>query len=226
MSVSAVIVAGGMGKRLGKEIPKAFVLVGDKEIFLYSALVFDKMRAINEIIIVVPEQAIEEVKQKTSNFSKKIIVVGGGCERHNSVENGVKAASGKRVLIHDAARPFITLGLVSELLERCKDPKICGVISANPVVDTVRKFDNEICGETINRDELIAVGTPQIFDKKLLLECFEKIDDLDKIPTDEAMLVQNFGHKVAWVKGSKLNFKITSPEDLVLAEAIIGMRGG
>ena len=224
MSVSAIIVAGGMGKRLGREIPKAFVLVGNKEIFLHSALVFDKMRVINEIIIVVPEQAVEEVKQKTSDFSKKVIVTAGGKERHNSVENGVKQASGKRVLIHDAARPFITLGLVSELLERCKDPNISGVISANPVVNTIRKFSGEICGETINRDELIAVGTPQVFEKKVLLECFEKINELDKIPTDEAMLVQNFGHKVAWVKGSKLNFKITSPEDLILAEAIMEMR--
>jgi 2-C-methyl-D-erythritol 4-phosphate cytidylyltransferase len=221
VSISAIIVAGGMGKRLGKEIPKAFVPIGGKELFLHSAEIFDKMRIFNEIVIVVPGVAVEETKQKTSKFSTKIIITEGGKERHNSVENGVEKASGTSVLIHDAARPFITEELVSELVENHKHSDFCGVISANPVVDTVRKFEDNLCGQTINRDELIAVGTPQIFDKKMLLDCFSKIENLGEIPTDEAMLVQKFGHKVGWVKGSKLNFKVTTPEDIILAEAVV-----
>jgi 2-C-methyl-D-erythritol 4-phosphate cytidylyltransferase len=221
MSVSAIIVAGGMGKRLGKEIPKAFVQIGKKELFLYSVEVFDEMQIFNEIIIVVPQTAVEETKQKTSGFSTKILIAEGGKERHNSVENGVKKASGEVVLIHDAARPFITKKLVFQLLESYNNFGFCGIISANPIVDTVRKFEGNLWAETINRDELIAVGTPQIFEKKLLLDCFEKVESLKEIPTDEARLVQNFGHKVAWVKGSKLNFKITAHEDIALAEAIV-----
>jgi 2-C-methyl-D-erythritol 4-phosphate cytidylyltransferase len=218
--VSAIIVAGGMGKRLGKEIPKAFVPIGGKELFMYSAEVFNEMRIFNEIIIVVPETAIEETKEKTKHFSTNIIVVAGGIERHNSVENGINSASGEVVLIHDAARPFITKELVADLIENYKKLDLSGVISANPVVDTIRKFSGNLCGETINRDELISVGTPQIFDKKILLNCFTKISELDKIPTDEAMLVQKFGYEVGWVKGNKLNFKVTTPEDIILAEAV------
>jgi len=226
MSVSAIIVAGGTGKRLGKEIPKAFVPIAAKEIFLYSAQVFDEMHIFSEIIIVVPQTAIEETIRKTSGFSTKTIVVEGGKERHNSVENGLKYASGKKALIHDAARPFIDKKLVAGLLERAEDERICGVISANKIVDTVRKYDGELCGQTVNRDELIAVGTPQIFEKEILLECFAKMADSEKIPTDEAMLVQSFGHKVVWVDGSKLNFKITTPQDLILADAIVKIRNG
>ena len=216
-----------MGKRLGKEIPKAFVPINGKELFLYSVEVFDAMSVFNEIIIVVPSTAIEEAKQKTSNFSGKIIISEGGKERHNSVENGIKNASGEIVLIHDAARPFITKELVGNLLENYTKSGFSGVISANPVVDTVRKtvannLEINLCGQTVNRDDLIAVGTPQVFDKKILLDCFAKIEDSSLIPTDEAMLVQNFGYEVGWVKGSKLNFKVTTPEDIILAEAVIG----
>jgi len=221
MNVSAVIVAGGMGKRLEKEIPKAFVPILGKELFLYSAQVFDKTQIFNEIVIVAAQTAIEETIQKTKDLSTKIIVVEGGKERHNSVENGVKATSGDTVLIHDAARPFVTSRLVGELVEYYEKQNAHGVISANPIVDTIRKFDGNICKETVNREELIAVATPQIFDKKILLNCFEKICEMDKIPTDEAMLVQRFGYKVVWLKGDKLNFKITTPQDLILAEAVI-----
>ncbi|MCL1945921.1 MAG: 2-C-methyl-D-erythritol 4-phosphate cytidylyltransferase [Chitinivibrionia bacterium] len=223
MNVSAVIVAGGMGKRLEKEIPKAFVPILGKELFLYGAQIFDKMRIFNEIVIAVAQSVIEETIRKTSDFSTKIIVVEGGKERHNSVENAIKATSADAVLIHDAARPFVTSKLVGELLKYYEEQNVHGVISANPVVDTIRKFDGNMCKETVNREELIAVATPQIFDKKILSVCFEKIGELDKIPTDEAMLVQHFGYKVAWLKGDKLNFKITTPQDLILAEAILKM---
>ena len=209
-----------MGKRLGREIPKAFVPICDKELFLYSAEIFDLMN-FTEIVIVVPEVAIEQTKILTQNLKTKIIVVQGGKERHNSVENGIEKASGETVLIHDAARPFITKNLVENLINTYKKSDFGGIICANRIVDTIRKFENDLCGLTINRDELIAVGTPQIFNKNILLDCFYKIDKLDKIPTDEAMLAQSFGHKVGWVTSSKMNFKVTTPEDIVLAEAIV-----
>jgi 2-C-methyl-D-erythritol 4-phosphate cytidylyltransferase len=221
MSISAIIVAGGMGKRLGKEIPKAFVPICRKELFLYSAEIFDEMGIFNEIIVVVPNSAIAKTQEKTADFSTKIIIAQGGKERHNSVENGVKKASGDIVIIHDAARPFATKELVGQLIENYTGNNFCGMICANPIVDTIRRFENNLCGQTINRSELIAVGTPQIFDKKTLLDCFAKIEDLSEIPTDEAMLVQKFGHKVGWIKSSKMNFKITTPEDIILAEAIV-----
>jgi 2-C-methyl-D-erythritol 4-phosphate cytidylyltransferase len=220
MSISAVIVAGGMGKRLGKEIPKAFVPIYQKELFLYSAQVFDKMRVFNEIIIVVPDGAITQTQEKTADFATKVVVVQGGKERHNSVENGVKKASGGVVLIHDAARPFITKELVAALIQNYENGGLPAAICANPVVDTVRKFDGSVCGQTINRSELIAVGTPQIFDKEILLNCFAQIEKLDELPTDEAMLMQKFGHKVGWINSSRMNFKVTTPEDIILAEAV------
>ncbi len=222
MKYSAVIVAGGMGKRLGKPMPKAFVPLAGKELFRYSLELFDKMNKFDSIILVVPAEAVAETEAKviSLNLTTVVRIVAGGAERWNSVENGVRAAGDVDVVaIHDAARPFLTEKLVEELLiasENCD-----GVITANPVVDTVREFSGEFCGTTVDRSKLIAVGTPQLFKTSVLLDCFEKATDLETIPTDEAMLLEAFGKKVEFRYGDPLNFKVTAPSDMIIAEAII-----
>jgi len=225
MKQSAVIVAGGMGKRLGKPIPKAFVEIAGKEMFRYSLEIFDSLNCFESIVLVVPSEAVEETNDKVREGSYKtsVVVVAGGVERWNSVENGVIAAGDvELVAIHDAARPFVTKDVVLGLLEQAKLHD--GIITANPVVDTVREFHGEICGKTIDRSKLIAVGTPQVFNRVTLLECFDISRHQGIIPTDEAMLLENCGKKVHFLYGDPLNFKVTAPSDMILAEAIVKMR--
>lgn len=226
MTSSVVIVAGGMGKRLGKPIPKAFVPLAGKEMFRYSLELFDSMNIFTSIVLVVPADAVAASEEKIDalNLKTAVKVVAGGAERWNSVENGVIAAGDVDIVaIHDAARPFITEAVMNDLLtaaETCD-----GVITANPVVDTVREFSGDLCGTTVDRSKLIAVGTPQLFKRNLLLECFRKAVDMNIIPTDEAMLLEQFGKEVKFTYGDPLNFKVTTPSDITIAEAILSMRG-
>lgn len=222
MSVAAVIVAGGMGRRFGNAIPKAFVPLRGKELFLYSLELFDAMNCFESIVVVVPQDACRATKEICAqrSLSTPIHIVAGGAERWQSVQQGVhKAGNVDQVLIHDAARPFVTKEIVLDLLNRSEN--IPGIITATPVVDTVRYFKEEHCGETIDRSQLIAVGTPQVFDRTVLLECFSAGEQMDQLPTDEAMLLQKCGYPVTFVWGNRLNFKLTTPEDMNLAEAII-----
>ncbi len=225
MKQSAVIVAGGMGKRLGKPIPKAFVEIANKEMFRYSLELFDSMGCFESIVLVVPAEAVEETKEKVihGSYTTNVIVVEGGEERWNSVENGVIASGNvDLVAIHDAARPFVTEAVVNGLLEEAAT--YAGIITANPVVDTVREFHGHICGKTIDRSKLIAVGTPQVFNRATLLECFDTARHSGIIPTDEAMLLESCGKKVHFIYGDPLNFKVTAPSDMILAEAIVKLR--
>lgn len=221
MNCTAIIVAGGMGSRLGRSIPKAFVPLGGKELFRYSLEIFDASNLFSEIIIVVPVEAVEESNAliRRLNCTTPTVAIGGGVERWNSVKNGVDRASTDLVLIHDAARPFVTESIIKELLRDLGND--AGIITANPVVDTVRTFDGDYCGTTVDRSTLIAVGTPQLFVASKLHECYEKAHTLSVLPTDEAMLLEAFGEKVKFSYGAPKNFKVTTPSDFEIAEALV-----
>ena len=229
MSIAAIIVAGGMGKRLGEPIPKAFVPLKGKELFSYSLDVFEKSTLFAKIIIVIPELALESTRQKMENFNLTTPweVVVGGAERWNSVKNGVDAAGAvEKVLIHDAARPFVTLKVINDLIANQQEAP--GIITATPVIDTVRHFDGDSCSDTVDRSTMIAVGTPQLFTTSILQECFIAGESMATLPTDEAMLLQECDKEVKFTWGDRLNFKVTTPEDIILAEALItaGAVGG
>jgi 2-C-methyl-D-erythritol 4-phosphate cytidylyltransferase len=222
MKTSIVIVAGGMGRRLGKSIPKAFVPIANKETFVYSLELFDRMNQFHSIVLVVPEMAVLETKDKIDKMSLEtpVVVIAGGAERWESVFKGVNAATdADQVMIHDAARPFVTEIVVLDLLQKIGDS--AGVITATPVIDTIRYFDEDRCGTTVDRSKMIAVGTPQLFNRTVLQECFAKIETMESIPTDEAMLLEKCGERVLFSYGDRLNFKVTTPEDLEIAEALL-----
>lgn len=221
MNCSAVIVAGGMGTRLGKAIPKAFVPLAGKELFRYSLEIFLKSNLFCEVIVVVPQEAVVDTNALLESLQTPIPckAIAGGEERWNSVQNGVNEVSGEVVFIHDAARPFLTDSIINELIKNLDDD--AGIITANPVVDTVRTFDGDYCGTTVDRSTLIAVGTPQVFKVAALQECYSKADSLTTLPTDEAMLLEAFGKKVKFSYGDPLNFKVTTPSDFRIAEALV-----
>lgn len=223
---STIIAAGGMGNRLGGDTPKAFIQLGGKPLFLHSLEVFDQHPAVSEIILVVPDDSVDKAKNiiDTLTTLKKVTVVPGGVERWQSVKNGVEAtdSSTEWIITHDAARPFVTKEVIDSLLEKCSTYKCA--ITATPVEDTIRRFENDRCIATIDRSLLIRVGTPQLFHRQSLLDAFVHAETMTLPPTDEAMLMEKSGIEVGFSWGDPQNFKITTQSDLEIAEAILLQR--
>jgi 2-C-methyl-D-erythritol 4-phosphate cytidylyltransferase len=218
----AVIVAAGSGKRLGYDIPKAFVPLGKKPLLAYSVETFLVHSLLSQLILVVPEAFVKQTQMMFDN--KSITVIAGGSERWKSVYNGCNRVHAEWVLVHDAARPFVTTQVIDALLEK-RSTFQCA-ISATLVVDTIRTFDKNIAGPSIDRSKLIRVGTPQIFRTSLLQKAFSTNFDHEAPPTDEAVLVQKMGYPVGIADGDSKNFKITTKEDLEIAEALINNLSG
>ena len=217
---SAVILSGGRGKRMGSSLSKQFILINEKPMLYYTIKKFRENKLIDEIILVLPKDEIEyckkEVLEKYNIFVDKIVE--GGRERQDSVFNGLNAIdNGDIVLIHDGARPFVTDKIIEDGIKGAIKFK-----AAAPGVmpkDTIKiKNKDNLSKETLNREELVAVQTPQVFDYNLILECHKKIKENNIKVTDDTMVVETFGNKVFLYEGSYTNIKITTPEDLILAK--------
>ncbi|MBN2831173.1 MAG: 2-C-methyl-D-erythritol 4-phosphate cytidylyltransferase [Candidatus Omnitrophica bacterium] len=218
---SAIVVAAGKGKRFAGRLPKIISRLGAKPVIYYSLLTLNRHPGINEIIVVASRNNIKEIsaiiRRYKINKVKKVVL--GGKERKDSVFQGLKPLSPDTgyVLIHDGARPFISAGMVSSVLGAAK--RFGAAIVGAPVKYTVKEvFDNTVV-KTLNRESLWEIQTPQVFKKKLILEACKKAKRL-KV-TDDAMLVEKLGGRVKVVFGSYSNIKITTAEDLILAEAIL-----
>lgn len=214
----AIIVAAGSGSRLGSRLPKAFVPLGGRPLFTHALSILGSHPQIDNIILVVPPSMQQGDKELLSDDQLTLVI--GGKERWISVRNGVLASTAPWVLIHDAARPFVTHAVIDALLAMRNEYQ--AVITATPVVDTIRTFSGNTAGAVINRDELIRVGTPQLFNREALLHYLNVAGDLKAPPTDEAVLFQNNGIPVGIAWGDPKNFKITTKEDLEMAEALLG----
>ncbi len=214
MNVSVVVVAAGKGKRLGG-VDKAFVKLKGKPILLYSVEKFLSVPEISEIVIVVNSQ--NEPKAKALLKNSKIKFAKGGKTRAESVRNGVEKTSGEFVMIHDAARPFITKNLILELIEEIKFYD--AVIPVLPVKPTIKEVEDGFVKRTLPREKLFTVQTPQVFKKEKLLKAYESVP-LEGA-TDEAMLIERLGGTVKAVKGIEENIKVTTPFDLILLKSIM-----
>ena len=220
---SAIIVAAGAGTRLSADHPKAFVSLAGAPLFVYSLRRFDAHAAIDELVLVAPASMHARARSIIATLSpaKPATVVSGGEHRWQSVRNGLDAcdASAEWVLVHDAARPFVSHAVINALLAfrerfRC-------AFTATPMVDTVRRVKGDTSVETLDRSALVRVGTPQLFHRQSLLEAFTRMGDAAAANiTDEVMLMERFGHAAGVAAGDPLNFKITTPEDLAMAEAL------
>lgn len=223
-TLTVIIAAAGAGTRLGSNAPKGFVRLSGKALFLYSCEMLLSHKEIDDGVLVVPE-GFEPEAQKIitgSRIRKKVVIVAGGKERWQSVENGVSAARSEWVLVHDAARPFVTKAVVDAVLD--KKTKFDCAITVTPEVDTIRTSSGDLAGELVDRRSLVKVGTPQLFRRRVLLEAFSAARDCPSPPTDEAALIQRMGVPVALAWGDPLNFKITTAADLAMAEALIAHR--
>lgn len=229
---AAVVLSGGKGTRMGGDIAKQYLNIGDKPIIYYSLKVFEES-FVDEVILVCAEGDEDYCRSEIVlkyNLSKVRKIVHGGRERYHSVLNGLRAAEQcDIVFIHDGARPFIT----HDILKRAYDATCeCGAsVIAVPSKDTVKLADVEgYSKETPDRNTVWNVQTPQTFDYTLIKDAYEKMALSERngnnlVITDDAMVMEQFGDgRVKLVMGDYKNIKITTPEDMIVANAYLQMQ--
>lgn len=222
---TAIVLAAGQGKRMGTKIQKQYLEIQGKPVLYYSLRAFEESELIDEIVLVVGEGQKEycarEIVSKYK-FQKVKSIVGGGAERYHSVSNGLREVSEGYVFIHDGARPFINEEILQRVYKEVTVHDACVV--GMPVKDTIKIADaNGFADVTPDRNLLWQIQTPQVFKTSLIKEAYKKLMESDTIKvTDDAMVVeQMLGGKVKLVMGSYENIKITTPEDLKIAEIFL-----
>lgn len=221
--VSAIIVAAGSGTRLGSALPKAFVLLGGRTILSYSLRTLTGMTPVVELVLAVPAGMEREARAevKTARLELPVKITPGGMERQESVRIALAltSAESELVVVHDAARPFASPDLFRQCLERAAE--VGAAIAAIPVADTLKRVEQgRSISATVVRAGLWQAQTPQAFARRLLIEAHELALQNRIMATDDADLVERIGHKVEVVEGSPANLKITTADDLTLAEAL------
>ena len=220
---TAIVLSAGSGSRMKSSVPKQYMDLLGKPVLYYSLVAF-QTSDVDEIILVTGAKDIEYCrKQIVDKYSLTKVkhIVPGGDERYKSVYEGLKAAKGADyILIHDGARPFINEKIIEEGI---KYANIYG--AAAPGVtpkDTIKiKNEDNISVDTPDRNTLVAVQTPQCFKYDEIYQCHRKIKEENAIVTDDTSVVERYGHKVYLYEGDYTNIKVTTPEDLILAERLI-----
>ncbi|MBR4759363.1 MAG: 2-C-methyl-D-erythritol 4-phosphate cytidylyltransferase [Lachnospiraceae bacterium] len=240
---AAIVLAAGTGKRMQSDVAKQFLEVDGKPVIYYALKAFEDSK-VTDVILVTGEDDIDycskQIVQKYG-FSKVRAVVAGGAERYHSVARGLESLAGvtdpadgkdwqdpEFVMIHDGARLFVTPALINDLLEKTKVHQAC--VTGTPVKDTIKVVDDQgFSVSTPNRSSLWAVQTPQSFSYPLILSAYRRLIAQEEellakgiVVTDDAMVAELMTDtKVQIVRGSYLNTKLTTPEDLLLAERML-----
>ncbi len=227
--ITAIVLAAGSGSRMKSKTKKQFMEIKGKPVIWYSLFEFEKSR-VDEIILVTGKEDIDYCKKEIVekyNLKKIKNVVAGGSERYESVYNGLKEVTGNIVLIHDGARPLINNEIIERSIEGAIKSDACVV--GVPVKDTIKRANKEgYIIDTPNRSELWITQTPQSFKTDLVKMAYKKMkEELEKGNTtlnitDDAMVVEEFTTKqVRFVQGDYKNIKVTTPEDIDIAELFI-----
>jgi 2-C-methyl-D-erythritol 4-phosphate cytidylyltransferase len=225
--IGAVILAGGQGKRMNSPVQKQYMMLVGRPVITYALEVFSCLQ-VDEIVLVVGAGELEYVREqilKPYGPFKVTAVTEGGRERYHSVYEGLKALSScDYVLIHDGARPLISEDIILRAIRGAVAHEACAV--GMPVKDTIKVIDTEgFAAETPDRSLLWQIQTPQAFSYPLIRQAYEKIMSDEKLQsniTDDAMIVEKWtSRKVKMIEGSYENLKVTTPDDLVLAEALL-----
>jgi len=215
--LGVVIVAAGSGQRMGG-INKSFAPLGGKPLLAWSVDTCQRCSLVQQIVLVLNDKdLIRGQKLKGERDWSKVVICLGGARRQDSVREGLHNLSDcDWVMIHDGARPFLTLDLIQNGLEVARETG--AAIAAVPVKDTIKlAADERLIGETVQRDRLWAAQTPQIFSFDMITKAYE---NLSAEVTDDAAAVERLGQKVKLYMGSYNNIKVTTPEDLALARII------
>ena len=226
MSYSVIILAAGQGKRMNAGMNKQFIELEGMPVIIHTLRVFERDVLCQNIVLVVNDQEREQFAHLLHRFEIKKVtsLVPGGEERQQSVYNGLKAVGDTGIiLIHDGARPFVTIQKIHELVQ--VTGKTGAAVLAVPVKDTMKQVVDGQIEKTVDRSSLWAVQTPQAFSVPLIRHAHEQAKEEQFIGTDDASLVERIGHRVAIVEGEYTNIKLTTKEDLLFAEAILRARG-
>jgi 2-C-methyl-D-erythritol 4-phosphate cytidylyltransferase len=225
MPYQVIIPAAGQGKRMGAGKNKLLLEIRGVPVFIHTLRVFESDPDCTGILLAVNPAEQAEIEELLSfyDIKKAAGLVPGGSERQYSVHNAVKQLQGDGIaMVHDAARPFVEQHLISKLMRAAEQDG--AAVLAVPVKDTVKKADGNQILETVERSSLWAVQTPQAFRVSTLLHIHQKAAEEDCLGTDDASLAERLGIPVKIVEGNYDNIKLTTPEDLYFAEAIIRKR--
>lgn len=218
----AILLLGGNGNRLKSELPKQFIKINDKEVFLYSYEIFLNHPDIDKIILVTLKEFIPFVKEKVN--LEKTIVIEGGLTRQESVFNALKYLKDKIndsdiIIIHDACRPLITTSIITSSINEIKDND--AVITSMEATNSLAIKDGDYVSYYIDRSKVVEIQTPQTFRYKDIYEAHLNAYINKRSYTDDGSILENKFKKVKLIRGNSFNFKITTFEDLILFERII-----
>ena len=218
-TTGVIIVAGGSGRRMGATLPKQFMMLGNEPILAHSINRIHEALPAAEIVVVLPEEHIALWRNIAARFDiAHHKITSGGTERFYSVKNGLKELSDdvKIIAIHDAVRPLASKKLIIKLILEAE--KSVAVIPVVAPVDSFRKIEGDD-SKIIDRSALRIVQTPQVFDATILRKAYEQ--DFSSTFTDDASVVEAIGEKITLCEGERGNLKITTPEDMVIASALL-----
>ena len=219
-TVSAIIVAAGSGTRMKIPTRKQLVEINDMPVIAHTLTAFENADIIDEIIIVTKEEDILIMWDIAREFkiSKVTEIVKGGATRTESVKNGLNASKGEIVAIHDGVRPCIKSDYIEKTVKKAIETGAAAL--GCPVTDTLKKVDeNGIIRDTVSRENLWAIQTPQVFEKKLLVRAYDEGNTENA--TDDCMLLESIGVKVCMVEGDRSNIKVTVQDDIDLVSSIL-----
>lgn len=221
---SAIIVAAGSGSRMASDRPKQFLLLAGIPLIFHTLRPFEQCDSIDETIVVLPPESAAEFLDSAPKFGVRKVtrVVPGGATRAESVKRGlgaIRAASAGIVAVHDGVRPFVSADEISETIAAAEQHGASVLVA--PVTDTIKQVNDHSITRTLDRRELRRALTPQCFRYDLLSRAYSQSDVSDPSLTDDSVLVERLGLEVAFVEGNARNIKITTPEDLLIAESFL-----
>jgi 2-C-methyl-D-erythritol 4-phosphate cytidylyltransferase len=220
--LSAIIVAGGSSQRMGFD--KLFAVIAGEPVISHSIRAFEHATSVGEIVVVARRERQDEIREisRDAGFKKVRSIVPGGERRQDSVRAGLDQIDrgAKYVAVHDAARPLVIPEQIERAFEQCCVHGSAAL--AQPVNDTLKRADADLLVVgLVDRHQLYAMQTPQIFERKLIEEAYRSVYAEKAAVTDEVSAVERLGHKIALVLNDDFNFKITYPRDLPVAEFIL-----
>lgn len=216
---NVIIVAGGKGLRMGSELPKQFLSIGRKPVLMRTIEAFYNFDKSIRIIVALSASYREHWSKLCEGYGFPVYheVVDGGETRFHSVKNGLELVGDGLVAVHDAVRPFASVSLLKSCFDAAKEYK--AVVPVLEVTDSLREIFDEKDSKIVDRSRFRLVQTPQVFDSALLKNAYES--DFSESFTDDASVVESYGHSIHLVGGERMNIKITTPFDLDLGEVIL-----
>jgi 2-C-methyl-D-erythritol 4-phosphate cytidylyltransferase len=228
LNVWAVVVAAGTGERLGSQRPKAFVELAGRPLIEWSVAAIDASSVVSGIVLVLPPSIVEQGWGGGGEASGRRVVVGGGRTRQESVVSGIAEVppDADVIVVHDAARPLVEPELFRRVVEALATTRAMGVVPVVASPDTVKRVARGRVVETVAREEIGLAQTPQAFVASALLDAHAQAGRRSLSGTDDAVLLEACGYRVAAIEGDPQNFKITTSRDLERAMDVLARRLG